>query len=295
MADSPQYANAFSTKLEITNEIKHIIEESIISNTDVFITEHEEEGDYSYEPRGQEIEVALVKFLIDNDKDIHSEIVNRNKNSPKLCQLPFDQNLKRKSVIRQIPGDPENVRVYVKGAPEYIFQLSTETLDDHFQKMDFPEHKKDDILDNAISYYMAATGLKVISYAFKDMPLKKLNEMMHSYSLESAEFRSEIESDLIYLCTFGLQDPLRENIDETIQLIRYGNTHGDHSSKASTVNIKMVTGDHIETARWVGIQSGLITEQDAKEDGVVVTGEEFMNSIGPFERVWNDIGQCYEI
>ena len=43
--------------------------------------------------------------------------------------------------------------------------------------MDFPEHKKDDILDNAISYNMAATGIKVISYAFKDMPLKKLNEI----------------------------------------------------------------------------------------------------------------------
>jgi hypothetical protein len=56
---------------------------------------------------------------------------------------------------------------------------------------------------------MAACGLKVISFAFKDMPLKKLNEMMHSYSLESPEFRSEIESDLIYLCTFGLDDPLR--------------------------------------------------------------------------------------
>jgi len=59
---------------------------------------------------------------------------------------------------------------------------------------------------------MAALGLKVISYAFKDMPLKKLNEMMHQYSLESTEFRSEIENDLIYLCTFGLDDPLRESI-----------------------------------------------------------------------------------
>jgi magnesium-transporting ATPase (P-type) len=47
--------------------------------------------------------------------------------------------LKRKTVIRQVPGDPENVRVYVKGAPEYIFQLSNETLDDHFQKINFTD------------------------------------------------------------------------------------------------------------------------------------------------------------
>jgi len=103
---------------------------------------------------------------------------------------------------------------------------------------------------------MAGVGLKVIAYAFKDMPLKKLNEMMHSYSLESQEFRSEIESDLIYLCTFGLDDPIRESIPETVQLIKYGSTHGSNSS---TVNIKMVTGDHIETARYVGIKAGILT------------------------------------
>jgi hypothetical protein len=82
--------------------LKQIIEESIISNSDVYITEQEEkcmvekhgkitEGvSYHYEPKGQEIEVALIRFLVDNKKDLHEEIVNRNKNSPKLCQLPFD-------------------------------------------------------------------------------------------------------------------------------------------------------------------------------------------------------------
>lgn len=110
--------------------------------------------------------------------------------------------------------------------------------------------KKEDILNNTIGQSMAAIGLKVISYAFKDMPLKKLNEMMHSYSLESPEFRSEIESNLIYLCTFGLDDPLRESIQETVTMIKFGDTTGTGSS---TVNIKMVTGDHIETARYVGI------------------------------------------
>lgn len=172
-------------------------------------------------------------------------------------------------MIRQIPGDPEKVRVYVKGAPEYIFQLSNETLDDHYQKTEFNDHRKDDILNNTIAHYMAATGLKVISFAFKDMPLKKLNEMMHTYSLESDEFRQSIESDLIYLCTFGLDDPLRESIHETVQSIKFG--EGGNGT-SSSVNVKMVTGDHIETAKFVAIAAGIITEADSKEDGVVLTG-----------------------
>jgi magnesium-transporting ATPase (P-type) len=140
---------------------------------------------------------------------------------------------------------------------------------------------------------MAATGLKVISYAYKDMPLKQLNEMMHSYSLESAEFRAEIESDLVYLCTFGLEDPLRESIQDTVQLIKFGNIAGIGAS--STVNIKMVTGDHIETARYVAVQAGIISELDSKEDGVIMTGEDFMNAIGPYERLWNEEKEDYDI
>jgi len=47
--------------------------------------------------------------------------------------------LKIKTVVRTIAGDPDNVRIYVKGAAEYIFGLSNETLDDHNQKTNFTD------------------------------------------------------------------------------------------------------------------------------------------------------------
>ena len=43
--------------------------------------------------------------------------------------MPFDQNLKRKIVVREINGNSEYVRVYVKGAPEYVVPMCTKTLD----------------------------------------------------------------------------------------------------------------------------------------------------------------------
>lgn len=79
------YDNCFITRLEQIDEIKNLITESILSNSDVYLIDAEEDNVFTYEPRGQEIEVALMKFLIDNDKDVHSDIVNRNKNTPKLC------------------------------------------------------------------------------------------------------------------------------------------------------------------------------------------------------------------
>ena len=116
---------------------------------------------------------------------------------------------------------------------------------------------------------MAAEGLKVISYGFKDMQLKKLNELMHQHPLESHEFRVEIENDLVYLCTFGLKDPIRADMADTVSYIKYGidlkkeeklekKTPG--KSDKSTVNIKMVTGDHIATARYVGLEAGIVND-----------------------------------
>jgi len=69
---------------------------------------------------------------------------------------------------------------------------------------------------------MAMEGLKTLSYAFKEIRKDDLEQLMQTYNLESEEFRTELENDLIYLSTFGLNDPLRLNIHESIQYIRYG-------------------------------------------------------------------------
>lgn len=56
--------------------------------------------------------------------------------------------------------------------------------------------------------------------------------------------------------TFGLDDPIRETVIESIQLIKYGQVLEDYADKAkknikNQVNVRMVTGDHIQTALTV--------------------------------------------
>jgi len=72
----------------------------------------------------------MIEFLMDNDEDVQNIFINRNRATPKIVQLPFDQDLKRKVVVRQINGEEnrELVRVYIKGAPEEVVPLCTETL-----------------------------------------------------------------------------------------------------------------------------------------------------------------------
>lgn len=82
--------------------------------------------------------------------------------------------------------------------------------------------------------------------------------------MESNEFRELLECELVYIGTFGLNDPIRDDILETISQIKHGKSSTDaslieESGKAAQVNIKLVTGDHIETAKHVALQSGIVS------------------------------------
>lgn len=98
---------------------------------------------------------------------------------------------------------------------------------------------------------MAAEGLKVITYAFKQIKIEDFNHLMQSCDPECEAFRNQLEVDLIYVATFGLADPLREDIFKTVYSIKYGHSQSFEVKKSSSlsVNIRMITGDHLETAK----------------------------------------------
>ena len=134
--------------------------------------------------------------------------------------------------------------------------------------------------------------LKVLSYAFKDIPLQSLNQLMHTHPNESPEFRQEIETDLVYLATIGLEDPVTPGVKDTVQLIRYGRILNEDDefppeNLKSHANVRMITGDHKETAKAVAIEAGIITEAESNTPGLVMTGEEFLEELGEYTKTWD--------
>lgn len=55
---------------------------------------------------------------------------------------------------------------------------------------------------------MGVEGLKPLSYAFKQIKVEDLNYYLQEYPQESEEFRNALEAGMIYLGTFGLDDPI---------------------------------------------------------------------------------------
>lgn len=50
---------------------------------------------------------------------------------------------------------------------------------------------------------------------------------------------------------FGLKDPLRDGIKASVL-----------ACHKAGINVRMVTGDNIDTAKAISIEAGIITEQD---------------------------------
>jgi hypothetical protein len=79
-------------------------------------------------------------------------------------------------------NDPELVRVYLQGAPEVIIGLCSFTLSSEERVVLGPQ-EKNLLLSQTVSQMAGSaefpTGLKVFSYAFKDMELNELNKILN--------------------------------------------------------------------------------------------------------------------
>ena len=65
----------------------------------------------------------------------------------------------------------------------------------------------------------------------------------------------KIESDLTMVGIFGLKDPLRPKIREAVE-----------KCHKAGINVRMVTGDNIDTARAISLEAGILTQEDLQAD-----------------------------
>jgi hypothetical protein len=54
---------------------------------------------------------------------------------------------------------------------------------------------------------------------------------METKNAETQDFKDELLTDLNYLCTFGMENPLRVGVAEDVCLIKYGKKKDDEEEK----------------------------------------------------------------
>lgn len=139
-----------------------------------------------YVPVGNPTDVGFIRFLQEADVPVH-EIIKKKLGKIETI-IPFSPIRKRSVIAVRHPDMNDIVRVYVKGAPEYIMDKCTRThhVDGSRAHMDIEQlnYIKSDI----ISKQFTSQGYRAIVFAYKDLNIadfEKLKQQCNNFQTEA--------------------------------------------------------------------------------------------------------------
>ena len=160
-----------------------------------------------------------------------------------------------------------------KGAPELLFDKCTKIIEKEGVISKFHDQKKGEIMQFEIIEKIAIKMLKPIAMAYKDMTLEEYEKLkMHNNNFQSSvEIEEIFEQDLTFIGVFGIEDPLREGIEDVIKRCKEGG-----------VTLRLITNDNLYTARGVALKVGIIDKPMGREEHVCIDGQIFREYVGGF-------------
>ncbi len=213
-----------------------IVKQSIACNTTAFL---DESDDSNIVALGNPTEGALLLWLHDQGEDY---MALRESNDT-LGQLPFSTMTKfMATVIATADGKR---RLLLKGAPEIVMRLCDKTAGDvTFQQVN----------DELTNYQTKA--MRTLAFAYSEL----------SGDIEPQQLLKELSAGHAPMLTFlgivAISDPVRPDVPAAIQ-----------DCRNAGVKVKIVTGDTGATAREIGRQVGLWTEDDKND--AIINGPDF--------------------
>ena len=192
---------------------------------------------------GEPTEKAIVEECI-NMGTVKDKLENF---MPRINEIPFDSNRKMMTTIHKIGN---KYRIITKGAPDVLLQKCTKQVD-LIAEMQNQYNIKIKSLENlkiqSDNRQMAQKALRVIAVAYKDLD-----------TLPSKIDSQNIENNLTFVGLIGMIDPPREGVKEAVQVC-----------KNSGIKTVMITGDHLETAKAIAKDLGILEHKD-----MAITGQE---------------------
>ncbi len=149
------------------------------------------------------------------------------KSMPRLDSIPFESQFQYMATLHKTPSGGKVL--YVKGSVESVLSRCGSSLDPQGNPAQVDREQTHHQVDE-----MAHQGLRVLALAKKPVP-ESQNSVNHS----------DLESGLIFLGLQGMIDPPRA---EAIAAVQACQTAG--------IQVKMITGDHIATAKAIARRMG---------------------------------------
>ncbi|MCL2330317.1 MAG: cation-transporting P-type ATPase [Phycisphaerae bacterium] len=155
----------------------------------------------------------------------------REKLPPRVATLPFDSEYKYMATLANgdgIGGDDKNI-LYIKGAPDRLLAIADQEMGSAGPVSLERQQWEKALVD------LAAEGKRVLGAAMKLVPADQTT-ITHEC----------LQEGVIFLGLAGIVDPPREEVVDSIAMCR-----------SAGIRVKMITGDHADTARAIGKELGI--------------------------------------
>jgi Ca2+-transporting ATPase len=169
---------------------------------------------------------------------------------PVLYLMHFSSERKRMATVAEHEGE---LLALVKGAPEIVLEHCTHVLAADGQRRELDGPTRGSIA--AALKDASAQAMRTLGFAFRSLPSDwpRGEDALH-------ERRDEIERGLTFAGFVAIRDPLRPDVKEAVRQCR-----------DAGIEVMMITGDNLETARAIGREIGLLDAPDA----LAITSAEF--------------------
>jgi Ca2+-transporting ATPase len=189
---------------------------------------------------GDPTEGALVTLAAKGGIDVDQLRADR----PRIAEVPFDSATKFMATMhhyRQVEGD-EIIRVYVKGAPDVLISRCAEASWEGGVVVEMTDAIRQNIIEQNSRY--AHQGMRVIAVARRDISTSDFSALTGRDDVDTA-LAGTIHG-LTFVGLVAIVDPPRPEAKAAIA-----------ECHAAGIDVKMITGDHLETATAIGRELGI--------------------------------------
>ncbi|KAH0738891.1 hypothetical protein KY290_037596 [Solanum tuberosum] len=207
----------------------------------------------SFEFSGSPTEKVILSWAV---MELNMEMDQIKRNFNILHVEAFNSEKKKSGVLIRNISDG-TIHAHWKGAAEMISRMCSHYYDLEGNVKPLEESDKEEC--DRIIEGMAASSLRCIAFAHKQVPKaeQKDNEHMHG---------NVPDNSFILLGFVGLKDPCRPGVKKAVE-----------ACQSAGVNIKMITGDNVFTAKAIATECGILHPNQEVDEGAVIEGEEFRN------------------
>ncbi|CAB4292149.1 unnamed protein product [Prunus armeniaca] len=256
LGEEPVAEEAFSS---ISPYVLNLIQEGVALNTTGSV--YRPSTDSEIEISGSPTEKAILSWAVHGSKMDMQKVV---KSCSILYVEAFNSQKKRSGVLMKRKADNNTIQAHWKGAAEMILAMCTSYYNASGLVINMDDNAK--MRFEQIIQGMAASSLRCIAFAHKEIPAEEqVDERDHKALLK--------EDGMTLLGLAGLKDPCRPGVKEAVGDCQYAG-----------VNVKMITGDNVFTAKAIATECGILKPNQDMFSGAVVEGVQFRNYT-PEERM----------